>query len=62
MKPPRSKGLFADVLILAGLSLVGAGLYLWRLDVALVVVGGILLVFGVVMVRNNATGDDDSAV
>jgi uncharacterized membrane protein len=52
-KKRRFEGLFADLLIIAGIGLIGYGLYLWRIEVALVVVGAIVLILGLVMIANS---------
>ena len=54
------KSLIPDALVIIGIGLIGYGLSLWRLDVALTVVGIILLILGVLMLVNTETEKEQS--
>ena len=61
-KRRRFDGVFGDLLILAGTSLIGYGLYQWRPWIAFVVVGGISLTIGALMVVFAPAERDSGAV
>ena len=51
MKAFMPKGLFTDLLIVAGLGMLFYGLHIFSPWLAFTVVGSILIIFGVVMIR-----------
>lgn len=51
LKAFMPKGLFTDLLILAGLGMLFYGLHLYSPWIAFAVVGSLLILFGLVMIR-----------